>query len=533
MKKNNAGGYSFAVSNWSQLERFVILGTEGGTYYVSENKLTVENAKNVIECIKENGIRVIDLVAEISDMGRAPKNDPALFVMALCMSPEYADLETRRYGVQKLPEVARIGTHILTFADMLQNFRGWGKLSRKSIANWFENQKASSLAYQAIKYVQRNGWALKDLLRLSHAVAKTSDQSAVFQYIAHPEDITEEGKIDISRRISVKTKTGWEHSRNNKILIDVPDVIYGTYKVKNAKTINEVVDLITQYNLPREVIPTEFLNNVNVWNALLAKMPITALIRNINKMTSIGLLKPLGKETNDVVNKLVNDELLKKARVHPISLLLALRTYDRGAGIRGGLSWKPVQEITSALEEAFYKSFNYVENSNKRFYLGLDVSGSMTCPAPGTNGILSCRDVSAVMAMTTIRTEPRTFTYGFCHKLLDLKINKTNSINQVIRKISKLPFGGTDCALPMIHALQEKIEVDTFVVYTDNETWAGRNHPVQELYKYRKEMGIPAKLIVVSIVPNKFSIADPLDPGMLDIVGFDTNTPGVITEFSK
>jgi len=44
-------------------------------------------------------------------------------------------------------------------------------------------------------------------------------------------------------------------------------------------------------------------------------------------------------------------------------------------------------------------------------------------------------------------------------------------------------------------------------------------------------MGIAAKLIVVAMTSNGFTIADPDDAGMLDVVGFDTATPQVISDF--
>jgi 60 kDa SS-A/Ro ribonucleoprotein len=44
-------------------------------------------------------------------------------------------------------------------------------------------------------------------------------------------------------------------------------------------------------------------------------------------------------------------------------------------------------------------------------------------------------------------------------------------------------------------------------------------------------MGIAAKLIVVAMTSNGFTIADPNDAGMLDVVGFDAGVPGVIREF--
>ena len=94
-------------------------------------------------------------------------------------------------------------------------------------------------------------------------------------------------------------------------------------------------------------------------------------------------------------------------------------------------------------------------------------------------------------------------------------------------------MGGTDCSLPMVHALKEKLEVDTFVIYTDSETWAGDIHASQALNKYREKMGRPAKLIVVGMCSNGFTIADPNDSGMLDCVGFDTSTPAVMADFIR
>jgi 60 kDa SS-A/Ro ribonucleoprotein len=35
------------------------------------------------------------------------------------------------------------------------------------------------------------------------------------------------------------------------------------------------------------------------------------------------------------------------------------------------------------------------------------------------------------------------------------------------------------------------------------------------------------------MVSTGFSIADPSDAGMLDVVGFDTNAPKVISDFAK
>ena len=77
------------------------------------------------------------------------------------------------------------------------------------------------------------------------------------------------------------------------------------------------------------------------------------------------------------------------------------------------------------------------------------------------------------------------------------------------------------------------VKADAFVIYTDSETWFGQVHPCQALQAYRDKFGIPAKLIVVGMVSNGFTIADPEDAGMMDVVGFDSAAPSVISNFIR
>jgi 60 kDa SS-A/Ro ribonucleoprotein len=83
----------------------------------------------------------------------------------------------------------------------------------------------------------------------------------------------------------------------------------------------------------------------------------------------------------------------------------------------------------------------------------------------------------------------------------------------------------------MLEALKNKIPVDKFVIYTDSETWFGKVHPYKALQQYRDKMGINSKLIVVGMTSTNFTIADPSDIGMLDVVGFDTGAPNIISTF--
>jgi len=244
----------------------------------------------------------------------------------------------------------------------------------------------------------------------------------------------------------------------------------------------------------------------------------------------------LVKGATDVINlvaeKLTNETALHKARVHPITILNALMTYKSGHGFKGSGEWEVVGRIIDALDEAFYKAFTAVVPTGKRFLLAVDISGSMEISNVVGLQSLMARDAAAVMAMVTARVEKNYDVVGFSNHLIDLKITPRQRLDDVIREMGRYPFGGTDCSLPMYWAADNKREFDVFMVFTDNETWAGRRgHPVQALQEYRQKTGIPAKMIVTAFTATDVSIADPNDGGMLDICGFDSAAPDIITNF--
>jgi 60 kDa SS-A/Ro ribonucleoprotein len=93
---NDAGGYVFKVDKWKSLERFLILGNEKGSYYVNEKDMTINNFSIIKELLTINQKKVVDTIVSISDEGRAPKNAPAVFALAVCCV--YGNDKTRAYA---------------------------------------------------------------------------------------------------------------------------------------------------------------------------------------------------------------------------------------------------------------------------------------------------------------------------------------------------------------------------------------------------------------------------------------------------
>ncbi len=521
--RNDNAGFVWAVDDWARLDRFLILGSEGGSYYASERTLTRESAEAVIRAIAADGARVVARIIAVSDEGRAPKNDPALFALALCA--KLGDEPTRRAAFAALPRVARIGTHLYHFAEYIKSLGGWGRGTTRAFARWYNDMDAGRLAIQAVKYQSRDGWSHRDILRKAHPVAPDPQHQAIYHWM---------------------TK-GWDSVGETPHPDRVLATIWAFERAKRLKTradARELAALIARYGLPHECVPTEMKQFPPVWEALLPHMGLTAMLRNLAKMTDVGLFGWLSEAEAFVIDRLSRAEALHKARVHPLALLVALKTYAQGRGDKGKLTWKPRQKIVDALDAAFYLSFKTLTPTGARTLLALDVSGSMTSPnIAGLPGITP-RVGGAAMALVTAAVEPNheivAFTAGSYKSrwaghgsgITPVAISPRMRLDDVIKKTDGLPFGGTDCALPMLWAADNQVPVDIFCVYTDSETWAGDIHPSQALAAYRQKMGIGAKLVVIGMVSNGFTIADPNDAGMLDVVGFDTATPSLITDFA-
>ena len=514
--ENSAGGFVFEVPEMQKALRFLILGTTGGSYYASEQSLTKASASEILRLANgaETGLALVDLVRDVSVSGRAPKQNPTLFALAACAASEQESV--RKAALAALPAVARTGTMLFIFARYVEQFRGWGRGLRRAIGEWYTSKPVDNVAFQAVKYRQREGWSHRDLLRLAHPSTDNPVRANLFDWIVG----------------------------RDADLTDVPRIVEG-FRLAQDASLAKIPHLIREYNLPWEALPDEAMNEPAVWEALLPDLGVTAMVRQLGRLSRIGLISPLSDATRLIVDRLTDDEQIQKSRIHPLAVVTGLYTYRQGHGIKGSGSWTPSQNVVDALDDAFYAAFGNVTPSNKSTLIAIDISGSMTWDYIAGSP-LTPRDAAAVLAMVTVRTEPNYAVmcfssgesrghsrWGWEPVLKPAPISAKMRLDDVIHKINSLPAGGTDCALPFVQALESGAKVETFVTLTDSETWAGNIQPHQALEQYRQASGIDARSVVVGMVSNGFSIADPKDPLSMDVVGFDTATPELISSFSR
>jgi 60 kDa SS-A/Ro ribonucleoprotein len=484
--ENNAGGYVFAITPTERFKRWLVLGSEGGTYYQSQRDITRENLALLKDMPAEQ------ILETIKDMrNRVPKLSPLLFALAW-VNKQFG------MGYDLVPEICRTASQLFEWVAYRTHLGGKGSGFRRAIQRWYEQHP--NLPLQLVKYRQRSGWTHRDLLRIAHPKPSTP----AFEYI-------------MGKREHFDTLTEAYHE-----LHDGFELAPMSEDLSNT----QAADIIRNAKLPWEAVPTELLRDPQVMSALIPGMPPWALLRQLGRMSAIGLFKPLGKEAGRVA-----ESLKKMTGVHPLSILSAMKVYQQGHGERGSLDWDVNQQIADALEAAFTDSFKSLVEHDKNIYIGVDVSGSMTWDTvAGVPGLTPC--IASGALAWALSHQYKAHVAGFTGTMKPLDIRPGSSWKHVQAEVRRHQFGRTDCALPMLDAINQGMDnVECFIVITDNETWCGEIHPYKALQEYRLRFNPTAKLAVIGMTSTGFSIADPDDGGMMDFVGFDSGAVDVLERF--
>lgn len=528
--RNNAGGYVFARDLWERLEDFLVLGTAGGTFYLGEEALTAANTDVLFDAIREDSRRVVGLAVDVSASKppRAVKNRTALFALAAVSALGDPD------GVQAvkaaLPKVARTTDHLSMFYGYRKQLRGKttprgtgpvaSRAFRSTLAGWFLAADVDDVAWRACKARQRKtpageDFSLLDALRTAHPYAATAEQRTLFGWLA--------GNIDGREAAAV-----------------LP--VVGRFLAASAvSTEAEAVTAVTGLRVPWEFLPSRFLTSPKVWEALAGTVGMTALLRNLGRMTRIGTLGAYQPANATVVRRLTDAAALGEARIHPMDVFLALRVYSSGVTQpnpnEAPHTWNPVGEISDALEEAYSLSFGYTPPTGRRLIVAVDSSGSMSSTwghsvTMGGSPLGKPYEIACAVAAQIKRIEG-----GNAH-IIDVDTVARNSrvtARTNLREIASwhASGGGTDLSLPFTYAAQHDLTVDGFVVLTDGETWAGRQHAFQALDGYRRRCNPAARVVVATMAATGHTIGDPGDPGVLNVAGMDAALPKVITGFIR
>ena len=595
---------------------------------------------------------------------------------------------------------------------------GIGRGIRRVFGEYFYSRTGVEIANLMTKYQNREGWNIKDVLTLIHIdpkrmkddggrlaidyIFKPKEEFAPILAAAPPTAEPTKTLLNAIKEIHTIAERPLKPATNPSL---AGSAYTSASNYQYGEELNRITDLINQVGLCREQLPSQLFKYRKVWEALLTTkgangkgkgMPLTALIRNLGKLTTaeIGIIAPfstialqsLTPTVKHICDRITDAQDIKRTRLHPYTILVAMMTYKKGHGDKGGLTWSPNTHIIEALDKAFKLAFQNITPTGKRIKIALDVSGSMSSAYCTGSPVVSCAIGSVAMMMMTLWTEnrhrlklasaaattassapdlpsaaaaaaqqlaeamkwkttqlpdgrtlyehsetkqcqfhkpqelsvapsrgggtpggppsprrPPLAEYKATKKYIGISDSQasdttarppaphfgysnsyytppppylpelypasaipsnvticafSNTLTELTNaivgymdatidpatglptmtiedaiKLVEMPFSATDCSLPMVRALENKEQVDAFVIYTDSETYMGKIHPQAALEQYRAATGIDAKLIVVGMTSNCLTIADPKDLNTLNLAGFDTATPRLINDF--
>nr|XP_020507882.1 60 kDa SS-A/Ro ribonucleoprotein [Labrus bergylta]XP_020507890.1 60 kDa SS-A/Ro ribonucleoprotein [Labrus bergylta] len=517
------GGCPWEVTDKARLCRFLCYGSEGDAYTArEEGQVSMEGAGALLSLLQDGrGAEVVEEIKRFSQDGHAVRPGPTFFALALCS--QHSELKTRQAAFKAVKEVCRDPAHLFSFIQNKKELKEgmkcgiWGRALRKAVSDWYNEQDAMSLAAAVTKCKQREGWTHQDLLRLSHTKPANEAIALISKYVT-------KGWKEVQAAYSDK--------ENSEEVVKVLLYLEVVEKVKHSCDETEVINLIEEHKLEREQLLTEHLKSKQVWRSLLKEMPLQSVLRILGKMTSNKVLEPGSSEVQAVCDRIQSETELKKAQLHPFSILLTSENYKRGQGFQGKTKWEPDSSILKAMDSAFYKSFMNVEPLGKRFVVAVDVSTSLSSIVPGTS--ISTAVAAAAIAMIFARTEADTDVLAYSEgAVVPCSFSADMTLSQATVELVKIPSGSTDCTLPIAWATENGKAVDVFIILTNNPLWMFTASPVETLKKHRQKSGANSKLVMCGLTSIGHGIADTEDRGLLSVCGFDLGALSVIRNLAQ
>lgn len=498
--QNDSAGFVFQADILTRLARFLILGAEGSTYYVSHQEHALRNIQTVAQALAQEPIQAIDLALDVSVQGRAMKQDAGLYLIAEAL--KHPTIAVRQHAAHAALKMTRTGSTLLTLIAYLGKARGTGKIVRGLINEWYNSRTAQEVAFQVLKYANRANWTHGDVIRRGHPKPATPDHDAIFKWLLHN-----------SEKNGTYTLEG-----------EVADYLRG-YDALRTGDEQTVLALIERFGFSHDMIPSEQLTP-KVWRLLLEKgLAITALTRNLGSLTAKGVL-----DDHSLLVKVVeafSQARITKGRVHPMTLYQALKVYASGKGVRGSLTWNPKRQVIDVLDKAFYLAFGNLTQSKKRIHVALDHSGSMT--TGNVLGMPSTTPAQASVAMGAVLAHQypyATFT------LFGTSINRTEAItpkrrlDDIERSIRRIGEA-TDFSVAIDYHAKHDLG-EALIMFTDGQVNTGQ-HVHTSIDALRRKRG-PVKVVGALTEANDIALKID-DPNYLGIAGFDSSVPQLLAGF--
>jgi 60 kDa SS-A/Ro ribonucleoprotein len=485
---NDAGGVAYKRTDKEALAQYALTGTFGNAFYVTA-EVQLDRALDLAD--KVDDAFVAGLAVYARQFGYM-KDMPAFLLAVLCArQSKYVEFVFERV----IDNARMLRTFVQILRSGLTGRKSFGRRIKRLIRNWLANKSDDAL-FRAT--VGQNP-SMSDIIKMVHPKAEGRSRNALYGYLL-------DKKYD--GRSLPKLVKAFERFKDTPGTVEIPDLPFR---------------MLTHLPLKTEQ-----------WVQIAKNMPWTALRMNLNTLARHGVFNVDGM-TELIAGKLRDPQLIRRAKVFPYQLLAAyLFTLD---------TREVPNEIIEALQDAMEIAIENVPEMDIRVAVCPDVSGSMDwCSVTGNRGSASskikCTHVAGLISAIFMRRARDTILLPFEFGVVNMRLNKRDSVMTNARKIADIGGGGTNVSAPLQLLNKRKEKVDAVIIVSDNESWvdthgwsARRGTRTMSEWGTLRQRCPEARLVLMDLVVGDNTQARNKAQEVYNVAGFSDTALGLVADF--
>ncbi len=501
--RNGAGGLAYALSPRHALAQLAATGCLSNVFY-ADAQAQLDALRGLIAAVDDNAF--LARLAVYSRERALMKDLPAALLLALAG-------RDRALFRRAFPRVVDNGRVLRTFCKLLRG----GALGRKSLShclqravqNWLNAASVGALLGASVGADP----SLRDVLRLARPTPPDNARRALFGFLAgRPAD-------------------RWGGATRADLPAEAADLV----AYRQAATEEEQLEILGRNRFRWDLLADQ-ARGPAVWKALARQMGPQALRMNLNTLRRHGVFDDPAM-VDYVAGRLADADEVRRARQMPYQYLAAYLHADDGVPAA----------VRAALETAAENACGSVPELAGPVVVGVDVSGSMSCPVTGTRGRattskMRCVDVAALFAAAVCRRNPDSVVVPFDHQAHRLGAAPGERILELAARLARFGGGGTNCSIPLAEAntTYRDRPFAGVVLVSDNESWIGpgRHNATGVMQEWRRftanqarlRPGALPRLVCIDLQPNATTQA-PDAADVLNVGGFSDAVFDVVAAF--
>jgi len=478
---NEAGGRAYAMTPKQALAQYAATGCLNGTFYATAS----EQMANLLAICDEVEPAFIARTAIWCRERGFMKDTPAL-LCALLATKDVALLES-------------IFPRVIDSTKMLRNFvqivrsgvtgrKSLGTAPKRMVRKWIEDAREEVL----FRGSTGKSPSLADVIRLSHPKPADPELESFLGYLL--------GRTHDAAKLPPIVRQLEAFRRGYSV--ELPDVPF---------------EMLTSLPLSK-----------GDWKRIARKAPWQMTRMNLNTFARHGVFED-EEMTLMIAMRLADAATIRKSRVFPYQLMAAYRSTN-----------KDVPAIVrDALQDALEVATENVPAIDGKVFIFPDVSGSMSSPVTGVRKgattAVRCIDVAALVAASIMRRNSEAEVLPFSTFVVDVDLNRRDSVMTNAAKLARIGGGGTTCSAPLAQLNARRAAGDLVIFVSDNESWAdpqnGRGTATMEEWMTFKQRNPRARMVCIDIQPSATTQAQERDD-VLNVGGFSDSVFELVREFA-